>query len=152
VTVAILVYATSAELAIWTGASAPSNAVALLRTASILVRRATRSAVYSTGSDGAPDDDDLADVFSDATCAHAAAMAAAVVDPLAAGTETVVASSSIGSASVSTLASPGAEAARLSLSTTLCPEATAILDDAGLIGQAPYVGRAATIDVCGDMP
>lgn len=139
---AVLVYAEPSDLVAWTGEAAPENAEVLLRSASILVRQATRSAVYATDTDGLPTDAAEAGAFLSATCAHAAALAGAGVDPLAAGTEAGVSSTSIGSASVATLGYIGAEAAKLRLSTQLCPEALAILDAAGLLGQAPIVWRS----------
>jgi hypothetical protein len=140
--VAVLIYAEAADLVDWTGQAAPDNADILLRSASLLVRQATRSAVYATDATGLPTDVDVVAAFTAATCAHAAALAGAGVDPLAAGTEAGVSSTSIGSASVTTLGYLGAEAAKLKLATTLCPEAAAILDAAGLLGCAPSLLRS----------
>lgn len=142
---AVLVYAEASDLVAWTGREAPDNADVLLRSASLLVRQATRSAVYAVDASGLPTDAGIAGAFTDATCAHAAALAGAGVDPLAAGTEAGVSSTSIGSASVTTLGYLGAEAAKLKLATTLCAEAQAILDSAGLLGQAPHLSRSATV-------
>lgn len=137
---AVLVYAEPSDLVAWTGQAAPDNAEVLLRSASLLVRQATRSAVYATDADGLPTNAAEAGAFLSATCAHAAALAGAGVDPLAAGTDAGVSATSIGSASVSFDAS--GLAARASLRTSLCPEALAILDAAGLLGQAPIVWRS----------
>ena len=139
---AVLVYAEPSDLVAWTGQEAPANAEVLLRSASILVRQVTRSAAYATDTDGLPTDAATAGAMLSATCAHAAALAGAGVDPLAAGTEAGVSSTSIGSASVTTLGYLGAEAAKLRLATQLCPEAQAILDAAGLVGQPPLVWRS----------
>lgn len=139
----ILIYATASDLAAWTGSAAPANSVALLRSASLTVRRGTLSAVYLVDSDGAPTNTDDLDAFRDATCAQAAALAANGIDPAAGpgGDLGMIQSTSIGSASV-TFASDSATAGlRRSLLTDLCPEAAEILSSAGLTGQAPYVGR-----------
>lgn len=137
-----IVYADAADLTSWTGTAAPSNAGALLRSASILIRRATRSAVYAVDGDGLPTDTAVSAAMRDAACSHAAALSAAGVDPLAAGTEAgAVASSSIGSASVTFADSAGAAAARTALSVGLCREALSILSAAGLIGGAPVASR-----------
>ena len=136
----VLVYAEPSDLVAWTGQEAPANAEVLLRSASILVRQVTRSAVYATDADGLPTDAATAGAMLSATCAHAAALAGAGVDPLAAGTDAGVASTSIGSASISFEAS--GLSARAALRTQLCPEAQAILDAAGLAGQPPLVWRS----------
>jgi hypothetical protein len=137
-----LVYADSADLTAWTGTAAPSNATVLLRSASLLVRRATRSAVYAVDGTGLPADTSVSGAMRDATCAHAAALAAAGVDPLAAGTEAgAVSASSIGSASVTFADSAAAAAARARLSDRLVPEALAVLAAADLLSGAPVATR-----------
>lgn len=136
-----LVYADGADLTAWTGAAAPSNADVLLRSASLLVRQATRSAVYAVDSAGLPADSTVLAAMRDATCAHAAALNAAGVDPFAAGTEAGVSASSIGSASVSTLGYLGAEKRRQALADRLVPEALSILSAAGLLNGAPVATR-----------
>lgn len=138
----ILVYATSGDLVTWTGASAPDNVTTLLRTASLLVRKATRTAIYNVDSAGAPTDQDTIDAFRDATCAQAAAMDANDVDPLAgqAGASQEVASSSIASASVS-FASGSADTSAADLLSDLCSEAAMILGEAGLLNNEPLTGR-----------
>lgn len=138
----IVIYATSAELATWTGTAAPANAAALLRAASLRVREATSSALYETDATGKPTDADLLQAVKDATCSHAAALAAAGIDPAAAGTDAQVASTSIGSASVSYAGADGAAKARLALTYSLCPEGVTILRDAGLYGNPPMTFRA----------
>ncbi len=132
----ILVYATEADLATWTGAATPSNASALLRSASLLVRQATGSATYDYDDDGAPTDADVIDAMRDATCAQAAALAANGIDPAAgvAGASGAVQASSIGSASVTYAVSSDAAGRRQALLTTLTTEAEMILRDAGLLG------------------
>lgn len=137
---AVLVYAEPSDLVDWTGQTAPDNADVLLRSASLLVRQATRSALYATDASGLPTDADVVSAFTAATCAHAAALAGAGVDPLAAGTDGAVTATSIGSASLTFDAK--AASTRASLSTSLCPEAAAILDAAGLLGCAPSLLRS----------
>ncbi len=140
---AILTYATSADLATWTGATAPDNADALLRTASLIVRRATMTATYSVDETGLPTDADVVDAFRDATCAQAAALAANDVDPAAAaaGAAGEIASSSIGSASISFAGDANTSALTRSLLSALTDEAAMILSNAGLTAQPVYVGR-----------
>ncbi len=140
---AILTYATSDDLATWTGATAPSNASALLRTSSLIVRRATMTATYATDEPGLPTDADVVDALRDATCAQAAALAANDVDPAgaAAGAAGEIASSSIGSASVSFATDADTSALTRSLLSDLTSEAAMILGNAGLLGQPAYIGR-----------
>jgi hypothetical protein len=98
----MLIYATSAEMATYTGVAAPSNSDALLRYASLLVRRATSQAIYTVDEDGFPTETSKLDAFRDATCAQAHAWAINNIDPSAgaAGVSGVVAKKSLGSASV----------------------------------------------------
>lgn len=139
----IVTYADATDLATWTGSTAPDNATQLLRTASLVVRKATITAVYATDSTGAPSGTDEIDAFRDATCAQAAAMAANDVDPLAgqAGTSGAVASTSIGSASISFASDTDTATLQRSLLADLCSEAAMILRDAGLLGTEPTIGR-----------
>lgn len=136
----LLVYATGPDLQTWTGATAPSNADQLLRSASILVRQATKTARYDTDSAGLPTDATVAEAFKDATCAHAAAMAAAKVNPAAGGTlqAGVAASKKVGSAAVDYADAGAATAAKRALLTSLCPDAQAILEQAGLVPATVY--------------
>jgi len=138
----ILVYATSGDLATWTGTTAPDNATTLLRTASLIVRKATKTAVYATDDTGAPTDADTIDAFRDATCAQAAAMDANGVDPLAgqAGASQEIASTSIGSASIS-FANGSANTSAADLLSDLCAEAAMILGEADLLHNEPLTGR-----------
>jgi hypothetical protein len=137
----IPIYADAADLAAWTGATAPSNATVLLRAASILVRDVTMSAMYAVDSSGLPTDPATLQAFADATCAHAAALAAAGIDPAAAGTQAGVSATAIGSASVSYLGYLGAEAARLELSRNLCPQALSLLRAQGMLSTPPMEYR-----------
>jgi hypothetical protein len=79
--VAVLIYATTADLATWTQQAAPANAVQLLRSASLLVREATASAYYQVDANKLPTDTDILEAFKDATCAQAAFWAANGIDP-----------------------------------------------------------------------
>jgi hypothetical protein len=132
-----LVYADSDDLAAWTGTDAPGNATVLLRSASILVRDATISALYETDDDGYPTDTDVLQAFNDATCAHAAALDAADVNPLAAGTQAGISSTAIGGASISYAGADAAASVRLDLSRSLCQEALRILHHAGMLSMPP---------------
>ncbi len=131
----IYVYATTDDLATWTGSAPPANGEQLLRSASLLVRRNTVAAVYDVDEDGAPTDADVIDALSQATCAQAAAMAAAGIDPLAgvAGASAAVQATSIGSASVQYAVAADASARRQALLEQLTEEAAMILRDAGLL-------------------
>ncbi|WP_076260867.1 hypothetical protein [Intrasporangium flavum] len=127
-------YATPDDLAAWTGASAPANAVQLLRTASGLVAEATITAWYATDSAGLPTATATLDAFRDATCAHAAAMAAAKVDPAAGAAVGAGAAvrKKVGTAEVEYAGAADAASARARLVDVLCPEAIRILRAAGL--------------------
>ena len=135
----MLVYATPEELAAWTGTDAPTNAVQLLRSASLLVRRETKTAVYWTDTTGLPTDTALVTALRDATTAQAAAWAAAGIDPTG-GAATVTGlpkSSSIGSGSIDFGTREGSDTDRAALADQLAPDAAQILADAGLL--SPYV-------------
>lgn len=137
----VLMYADVAELTEWIGSPAPSNARALLRAASLLVRDATSAALYEVDTAGLPSDADTLAAFRDAACAHAEALDSAGVDPAAAGTETGITSTSIGSASVSYAGANEAAAARQRLARELCPMSLRILRDAGLLANPPMTFR-----------
>lgn len=62
-------YATSGQLAAWTGRPAPADAERLLARASELVDAAVRAAFDVDGVTGLPSDADVAAVLADATCA-----------------------------------------------------------------------------------
>jgi len=136
----VLIYATSAELTTWLGVAAPANAAALLRSASILVHRATMTAVYDVDvATSLPTDAALVEALRDATCSQVSTWIALAIDPAkgAAGAK-VVTSKSIGSASVSyanaqALAN-SAVSALADATTSLSQEALLILADAGLTG------------------
>lgn len=133
------VYADSGDLATWTDSVAPTDATALLRTASLLVGQATVSAQYDVDDDGNATDADVIDALRDATCAHAAALSANGITPAAgpAGVTGPVSASGIGSGSVTFAAPANAAGLAQGLLTELAPEAAMILYQAGLFGQGP---------------
>ena len=137
----MLVYATAEDLTTWTGTAAPDNAAQLLRSASGMVRHATRAALYDTTPAGLPSDPDVADAMRDATCAQAAAWAALDVDPTSgpAGVAGQVQSSSILSGSVTYAQREGADADKVATLTGLVPDAVMVLEQAGLLDGAPVV-------------
>ncbi|MFE5777083.1 hypothetical protein [Brachybacterium sp. NPDC056505] len=102
--------------------------------ASALVEGYTRTALYVTDGDGYPQDPAIADAFKVAVVTQVAAWAALGIDPSAgvAGTSTggVVASKSIGSASLSYQASARAADDKAAAVSTLTPTAASLLDAA----------------------
>ncbi len=140
----ILLYADADDYAAWPGPTPTvSTVAALLRSASLAVRRNTMTAVYAVDDDGLPTDTDDIDAMRDATCAQASALAANSIDPAAGpgGDLGMVQATSIGSASISFVTDSATAGLRRSLLTDLCPEAFEILSNAGLTGQPAYVGR-----------
>lgn len=142
----VLIYATASDLATWTGQPAPDNAAVLLRSASMAVRAATRTAIYTTSPSGLPSDADVAEAFRDATCEQAGQLTANDIDPAAgaAGAGGGISASSIGSASV-TYATPANDAAlRQQLAAgQLCASAVQILLDAGVLDYSnPLIVRS----------
>lgn len=120
-------YADEAALGNWLGAAAPSNAVALLRSASFVVAKACNRDPYSDTPSTAD-----AQVLADATCAQVATWLAVGVNPAAAGTDVrVKVEAKLGSGDVkwdALSAQTIADAA-----TALSPEAESILQTAGLL-------------------
>lgn len=135
----MLVYATEADLAGAPWGVTPENATSLLRAASVLVRQATRTAVYDVDATGAPTDTTVAEALRDATCAQAAAWANAGVDPTGPVRPRVKQSQSLGSGSVTYADATQVAAAVDTLRGTLTGEAALILADAGLTGGRPVV-------------
>lgn len=134
----MLLHATPADLAAWTGQPAPTNATMLLREASIRVRTATLRDRYDTTPSGLPALDDLAEAMRDATCAQAAAWSAADIDPTggaAAGGAAVV-KSELDGARVEYDAAPLTAARAELLGPGLTPTALAILRSVGLASAA----------------
>lgn len=133
-----LVYATTTDLDAWMAPDvAPTNAEKLLRSASHLVRRATRTWLYDVDAAGKPTDTEILAAFRDATTAQAAAWASLGIDP-GPGTAAVASastSSSIGSATVQRDTRDGQDQDRVDTVTALVPEAQAELDSvAHLVG------------------
>lgn len=144
----MLVYATTTDLQAepWNLSPVPSNAGGLIRSASLLVLAATRSAVYRTDADGYPLDDDVRTAFREATCSQVTTWNALGIDPAAgsAGAATatgrVTASKQLGPASVSYVGVEGAVAARTRYATELTQEAAGILAAAGLDTRVRVLG------------
>lgn len=115
----------------------PDNIDALLATASRLVRKATKSAIYDVDAAGKPSDVDVLAAFRDATVLHAKAMAdAGITSPNAgaAGISALVTSASIVGASVSYAGATGDTlTARAGLLSTLCADALWCLESVGMI-------------------
>jgi len=132
----VIVYASDADLQAWTGEDPPANAAPLLRSASLLVARATRNALYRTTPAGLPVDEDLVEALREATCAQAALWADAGINPAvgAAGDQQLVPTAkSIGSGSITYAVNPAVAAARARVAETLCTESVGILLEAGLL-------------------
>lgn len=136
----MIVHATEAQLATWTGTAAPANAAVLLRSASLLVDRALIGAIYSTDTDGVATDATVLEALSDATCTQAATWAALGIDPTAGpagATAGQVVRKSIGSATVEydkgTTSRSAAGTARADAAVTLTDDALQILANAGLL-------------------
>ncbi|WP_130012143.1 hypothetical protein [Serinicoccus sediminis] len=140
-----LTYATTAELQGWLPPSYPwpDNADQLIRTASQLVRSATRTAIYDTTPAGLPAvGSDAADAMRDATLAQVEAWLQLAIDPAKGaaddGTKTV-ASKTIRGATISYAVYAGVAQARADAATHLCTEAALILGNAGLTSGAVQV-------------
>jgi hypothetical protein len=142
--VAVLIYATAADLAEWTQQAAPANAAALLRSASLLVRDATKVCYYAVDGTGLPTDTAVKQAFNDATCCQVAFWAAAGIDPSAPlAQQGVLNQKAIGSARLgydtSGAGSLAAWQAKVDAATSLCDEAYRILQDANLQMTGPWV-------------
>lgn len=140
-----LTYATPDDMASWTGNVAPVNATQLLRSASLLVRRFTETAFYTTDTTGQPTDAGILGAFKDATTAQAAFWASSNIDPAAAGfvTAGVLRTKRIGSASLeydtNAQGSVTAFNARRAAALELCTEAVEILQQAALFTNGPWI-------------
>lgn len=137
----MLIYASSTDLAAWTGTAAPANAAGLLRSASLAVREGTELCFYATDTTGMPTDATVLQAFNDATCAQAAWLAAVDVDPNRGGVleEGVESSAGIASARITYADAPAAAEAKQRALTGLCPDAQRILRNAGLYATAPWI-------------
>lgn len=141
---AVLVYATPTDLANWTQQPVPANAAAILRSASLLVREATRNCFYAVDAGNLPTDAVIKQAFNDATCAQAAYWAANGIDPGAPLAQAgVLNSKAIGSARLgydtAGAGSLAAYQARVQASHELCQDAVRILQNAGLQMNGPWV-------------
>lgn len=145
----MLVYATPLDLARYvtgnpaaTEDQAPAEALTLLQSASVLIRRATSRAVYSVDVDLMPINTRIREAFRDATCAMAKAYAVLSVDPSvgAAGVAPGIASKSLGAAAVAYKSTAAQDAAKVAIANgnILTSEAYAILRDAGLLNAAVH--------------
>ena len=116
----------------------PDNTPRLIERASVLVRRATRVAVYNTQPSGLPEDDDLREALQKATLAQVTMWTKAGIDPDAgiAGQPVAVQSQSADGGSVTYTNIPSAEEIRRAVN-TLCPAAMDYLEDAGLVSTRP---------------
>lgn len=133
-----LTYATDTDLQAWLTAAtpAPDNAPRLLRTASAMVRSATRAATYDTEPSGLPEAGTAAaDAMRDATTAQVEAWLYLSIDPAKGqaddGSKTV-ASKSISGATIQYAVHAATAQARADSATQLCAEAALILSNAGL--------------------
>lgn len=135
----VLVYASTTDLTSWTQLPAPANAAALLRSASLLVRSSTMSAIYTTDDSGAPTDTKVLQAFKDATCAQASYWAAAGIDPSSGGISTAapVRSKRLGSGGIDYDTSAATSAAtlqtKMAAAATLCGEARLLLQQAAVV-------------------
>jgi hypothetical protein len=134
--------ATPTDLATWTGAAAPANAVPLLRSASSMVLEATSTAYYSADDlTGLATETQVLNAMRDATCIQAAAWAALGIDPLTGGvlTSQVKSKKSIGSAHVEYADSAIAAQARADAIAGLVPDALRLLEQNNLITPRVWV-------------
>jgi len=134
----VLIYATPQQLAAWVGADIPPSTPYLLRSASILVGRATLTAWYDVDPEGMPTDPGLVAAFADATCSQVGTWIALSIDPATAGADPgrTVASKKIGSAQIDYAVYQATAQARADRATSLSPEAALILAGAGLTNRA----------------
>jgi hypothetical protein len=109
--------------------------VAYLRTAAILVRRATRTAVYDVDTSGVATSAAVLTAFREATCAHAAALVASGADAGSGGASAgPVTATSMGPASITYASDGQTAAAARDLHRVLTQTAYEILQDADLVG------------------
>ncbi len=136
-------FATPEDLTAWWGKPAPENAAGLLRSASSLVGRYTRAALYRTTAEGLPSDQVVAEAFRDATTSQAAFWASNGIDPSAGSLAEMGKGHAIGksikgaSVNYSVTLVENSNRARTEAVTALCEEAWLILDQAGLVNGQP---------------
>lgn len=132
----MLVYATTEDFGQWIAGDVPANAVALLRSASMIITDELSNTYYATDDTGLPTDTATLQAFRDATCAQAASWIALKIDPLAGGVVTssgIATSKALDGASITYSDSAAASAARSAATNALCPQAVTILRQAGLL-------------------
>lgn len=133
--------ATPTDLATWTGTTAPSNAVQLLRSCTTLVLNATESAYYPFDPlTGLATETQTLEAMRDATCIQAAAWAALGINPATGGvlTSKVKQSTKLLSGSITYADSADAAAARKLAYENLVPEAMARLQQVNLLNGSPW--------------
>jgi len=143
----VILYATLQDLVAWNPQLGPANGTSLIRQASVMVRDATRTAVYSVDLDGHPIDPKIKTAFTEAVCAQVEMWDAAGIDPASAGVgvtaPALVATSrtlngrseSKSYADLST--SVTVQQARAAATQQLCLQAWQILSQAGLTSGQP---------------
>lgn len=146
---ALLTYATVDQLEAWLQDTVPDNAASMIRSASMLVRAATRCDYYDTDVNGLPTDVPTLTAFQNATTAQIAMWIKAGIDPsggvasVIGATAGAVASSGIGTGKISyavtAVTSQSNIDALQDAIQSLCPEAIEILLEAGLCQNGPWV-------------
>lgn len=126
----MLVYATAADLQVWTPDPVPDDAPQLLRSATLVIARAVNENPYADGVT-------TSDPKRDATCAQVKAWLASGVRPGTAGlhTDPVLKGETMGGThfEYDTATTAGTAQMRQAIADTLCPEAEAILLAAGVL-------------------
>ena len=129
------------DLATWTGAPAPTNAMVLLRSASALVLEATEGTYYANDPlTGLATNAIQKQAMNDATCIQAAAWAVIGYNPLAGGTVTALVkrAKKIGSASFDVAGADLAAQSQAAANRMLVPEAMRKLQQNNLLSWGPY--------------
>lgn len=125
-------YATTTDLANWTGTAPPDGAIRSLRRATGIIDDLLITAIYDVDADGLPTDADVIAALRDATCEQVAWWIETGDET---GAQALYASVSIGSVSLSR--GPGASGSSAS-SSRISPDAAKILRRAGLLGHGPW--------------
>lgn len=133
----MLVFADVADFETWSGVPAPDNVDRLLRSASIMVREAVKTARFDTTPAGLPSDPDIMEALRDATCAQAVVWDESGIVPGRVDTTPALSSTGLDGSSMGFDTATAAQV-KAQASTTLCAESATILDNAGLIGGHPW--------------
>lgn len=137
-------HATPADYATWAGTEGPANITQLLRSASAMVSRVTRGALYDTDSAGKPvAGSEAQEAMRDATCAQAEHWVTLGVDPRKGAADDsvqVAASKTINGATVTYVANPDRVKAQAESAVKMCQEAYDLLTIAGLTGGPARTG------------